>query len=392
MSNQKLTNNDTRNSPLVNKISTQHLAQSPISPFRIINSNQQSPFTVEQTTNCRLNEPMSPFAKERKNFDKLPQKPNELKGNNLKILTRNQKSPLSDNQVPISPFNIASPNRNNHTGPKTSQSLTSKSNQIFSAQADMPIIPQVDSYNQSNRSSVVTTSAITSASPAFYDIKKELNMSNINSMVSNIRKGQESNIIDKILFDTEYSGLVDQKYEKELIRHNNKNNTLYKCFSRSSSGMFSFKGSDFAPNVNSIYYIDVGNEIGTSKLRLKNDRDNKKTQESSMYQNRSNTSLNSPNNEKESLSNQTMKSNLVSPKGYDSMQSPKHNDKLTTTFIYDNEYLSWRESLIEVLKNNTLETSNYINAYYRNINNEKQIDYMLRMPMELLTLLNTKIK
>jgi len=52
---------DNKGSPLVNKISTQ---QSPMSPFKIINNNEQSPFTVEQTTNCRLNEPISPFSNE----------------------------------------------------------------------------------------------------------------------------------------------------------------------------------------------------------------------------------------------------------------------------------------------------------------------------------------
>ncbi|ORX52150.1 hypothetical protein BCR36DRAFT_396949 [Piromyces finnis] len=399
MNNQKILNGENKISPLVNKISTQ---QSPISPFKIINNNEQSPFTVEQTANCRLTEPQSPFKIETNNNKFI--KRQDTKGTNLKITTFNQKSPINDHIVPISPFNIGSPNKN-FPCPKTSQPLTSKGNQIFSAQVvDMPIIPQADTYNQSNRTSwVTTTSTINSASPAFYDVKRELNMSNINSMVSNVRKGQESNIIDKILFDTQYSGMVDQKYEKELVRHNCKNDTLYKCFSRSSSGIFSFKSPDTYPNTNSFYYIDVGNEIGTSILRMNKDKDSYiKTQEN-MYQNKSPNSNNSPMNDKESTFNVMKGSNTINPpvnyssKSYSSSQANQNNNsKITSTFSYDAEYLLWRETVIDILKSNITESENYgnnrVDLYYKNINNENQVDYTLKMPIELLTLLNTKIK
>ena len=39
------------------------------------------------------------------------------------------------------------------------------------------------------------------------------------------------------------------------------------------------------------------------------------------------------------------------------MQSPKFNNKLTSPFNYDNEHFIWRESIIDVLKDNT---KNYI--------------------------------
>jgi len=396
-------NNKNTNSPLINKISTQ---QGPQSPFKIINNNETSPFTVEQTTNCRLTdvrpEPQSPFAKIETNNNKLMRKQQDARGTNLKITTFNQKSPINEHMVPISPFNMGSPNRN-ISGPKTSQPLTSKGNQIFSAQVDMPIIPQADTYNQSNRSSwVTTTSAVNSASPAFYEVKRELNMSNINSMVSNVRKNQESNIIDKILYDTQYSGMVDQKYDKELVRHNNKNNTLFKCFSRSSSGIFSFRSADVYPNVNSIYYIDVGNEVGTSTLRMNKDKDNHK--KDNMYQNKTPNSNNpSPMNDKDNMFTAMKGPNSMSPQVnysanvYSPNQTPQNNNlKITSTFTYDPEYLLWREAVIDILKSGNSESESYgnrrIDAYYRNINNENQIDYMLRMPIELLTLLNTKIK
>ncbi|OUM61563.1 hypothetical protein PIROE2DRAFT_12430 [Piromyces sp. E2] len=395
MNNQKIGNGESRNSPLVNKISTQ---QSPLSPFKIINNNEQSPFTVEQTTNCRLNEPKSPFAIETNN-NRFIRKQQDAKGTNLKITTYNQKSPVNEHIVPISPFNLGSPNKN---GPKTSQSLTSKGNQIFSAQVDMPIIPQADNYNQSNGSGwVTTTSAVTSASPAFYEVKRELNMSNINSMVSNVRKGQESNIIDKILFDTQYSGMVDQKFDKELVRHNYKNNTLYKCFSRSSSGIFSFKTADTYPNISSIYYIEEGNEVGTSTLRMNKDS-HKKIQEN-MYPNKnSNSNNSSPINDKNNMFTAMKGPNAMSPQinsnnSCSPNQTPQNNNvKITSTFTYDSEYLLWREALIEILKSENTDSENYgnsrVESYYKNINNENQIDYMLRMPIELLTLLNTKIK
>lgn len=408
-------NIENKSSPtLLNKISTQqHLNHpSPLSPFKVINSNEQSSFTVEQT-NCRLNEPLSPFAREN-NTNKFARKPIDTSGknNHLKILTQ-QKSPVTENKVPISPFNLGSPGRNNFSGSK-SQPLTSKGNQVFSAQADMPIIPQADSYNQGNHSSwVTTTSAVTSASPAFYDIKRELNMSNINSMVTNVRKGQESNIIDKILFDTPYSGLVDQKYDKELVRHNSKNNTLYKCFSRSSSGIFSFRPADTAPNINTVYYIDTGSEIGTSSLHVNKDAFNNKKLTENVYQSNkgSNTNISITNNEKENTLSSPMKSLSSSvkslntpnsnkpntPISHEVNQSPQNNNnKLTSTFSYDPEYLLWRDALINILKNNITEADSYgnnsIGAYYKNINNENQTDYSLRMPIELLTLLNTKIK
>jgi len=393
---------DNKGSPLVNKISTQ---QSPMSPFKIINNNEQSPFTVEQTTNCRLNEPISPFSNEA-NSNRFVRRPADTKSNNLKITTF-QKSSINEQHVPISPFNVGSPGRTPH-GPRTSQSFTSKGNQIFSAPIDMPIIPQADSFNQSNRSSWVTTSsAINCASPAFIENKRELNMSNINSMVSNVRKGQESNIIDKILFDTQYSGSVDQRVDKELVRHNNNNNTLLKCFSRSSSGIFSFRTPDTAPNSNTVYYIDIGNEVGTSTLRMNKDKEAYKKLSEKVYQNNKNSNSNSSSpmlDKKDNMLALSVKSpNNQSPRinftanNYSSNQIPQNNNnKLTSTFTYDPEYLLWREAVMDILKKNTTEADNYgnnsISSYYKNINNENQIDYMLRMPIELLTLLNTKIK
>jgi len=391
MSNRSL-NGENKGSPLINKISTQ---QNPMSPFRMINNNEKSPFTVEQT-NCRLNEPLSPFSNE-SNSNKFARKPNDT---NLKITTF-QKASLNEQYAPISPFNVGSPH-----GSKTPQSLTSKGNQIFSPQLDMPIIPQADMFNQSNRSSWVTASStINSTSPAFIDNKRELNMSNINSMVTNVRKGQESNIIDKILFDTQYSGLVDPKVSKELVRHNNKNNTLLKCFSRSSSGIFSFRTPDTAPNSNTVYCIDVGNEVGTTTIRVNKDKEAYKKIPENVYQNNKNPHSNnsSPMFDKKDtmLASNTKSPNNQSPRinttnRNSSGQTPQNNNKITTTFSYDPEYLLWREAVMDILKKNNTEADNYgnsrINSYYKNINNENQIDYMLRMPIELLTLLNTKIK
>lgn len=423
----------------------------PASPFQIISkSNDQFPYAVEQTSNCKLTEPLSPFAIECNNTKFSKKKSNTGLRNDLKILTTNSdlnsSTPNNDsnnqNHVPISPFNLTSPkisssSSRNSLLSKGSPRSTKTVSQLFYAQADIPIIPQVNNnYNNQNRSSWINNSLNSMSASLNTDIKREPKMCNINTMVTNVRKEQETNAIDKILFDTQYSGIVDQNIDNELIRHNNRNKTLIKCFSRSSSGIFSFKPNENTPNSNTIYYIDTGNEPGTSIIHKKDNPVGSKTNSiimdnilnsdinpsnistSTIPQQISNNTMNglqqinemqtllqspsSPRNINNLNNNNNMNAGMVhtSPVTYNEyISNPQNNNKLTSTFSYDPEYIAWREAMIEVLKDDNNENekddvagSNNITSFYHNINNSNQIDYSLRMPIELLTILNTNLE
>lgn len=433
---------------IINRLSKQQSNQSVTSPFQVISkvNEPQSPFAIEQTSNCKLSEsqsstassspsmatPISPFSIEKNSTKYGYERASKLKSG-LKISTVNNETDSTDkNQsFPLSPFQVSprgTPNiprttiiTKNQISPFSSKSC---SNQLFSTPVDMPIIPQADNYSRNRSSCVNVNPSLNSISTNFSDVKKELKMVNINSMVSNVRKEQESNTIDKILFNTQYSGVVDQNIPDELVRHNTNNKTLLKCFSRSSSGIFSFKPAD-APNINSTYCIEMGTEPGTSTIRQIKDlpinnmvnsivpenlaassfvspgsSNSQNTNQNSSTNNAENkfASPQSPKTQPPQMSSQNITVYPINPNGMshipslnETSPSPQNNYKLVSTFNYDQEYLLWREAMLDVLREGIeIEDTGdrNITSPICNINNSKQIDYSLRMPIELLALLN----